>query len=249
MGAILAGSALLTLSFQVADAQERSIKFSGREWIVKDGSRMGPGPNEWSRSCVWVDSDGRLHMKIAQIDGKWRCAEVTSKEKFGFGRIQFQVAGRIDKLDKNVVLGLFTYPTPDVGADGTNEIDIEFARWGRPAAPNGNFTVWPPIKGHKQGAHVFEFALDGEDTTHRIVWQSRSILFQSLNGLRDDDHHEISRFAFQPTDYSDAIPQKPVPLHINLWLFRGNAPSDGKEVEIIIKSVTFTPILSGTETK
>ena len=33
----------------------------------------------------------------------------------GFGRYQFQVAGRLDLLDDNVVLGLFNYPAGDVG--------------------------------------------------------------------------------------------------------------------------------------
>ena len=56
----------------------------------------------------------------------------------GFGRYQFQVIGRIDQLDPNVVLGLFKYPTPDVGPDGTNEIDIEFAQWGRATANNAD---------------------------------------------------------------------------------------------------------------
>jgi hypothetical protein len=40
---------------------------------------------------------------------------------------------------------------------------------------------------------------------------------------------------------SRLIPQKPVPLHLNLWLFQGKPPTDGKEVEVILKSATYTP--------
>jgi hypothetical protein len=43
----------------------------------------------------------------------------------GFGRYQFWIEGRVDRLDPNVVLGLLNYPTPDVGPDATNEIDID----------------------------------------------------------------------------------------------------------------------------
>ena len=39
------------------------------------------------------------------------------------------------------------YPTPDVGPDGTHEIDIEFAKWGVPDAKIGNYTVWPVKRG------------------------------------------------------------------------------------------------------
>jgi len=30
-------------------------------------------------------------------------------------------------------------------------------------------------------------------------------------------------------------------LRINLWLFRGAPPTDGKTVEVIVKRFTFTP--------
>src|SRR5205085_7311202 len=123
-------------------------------------------------------------------EGRWNCAEVTTEERLGFGTYMFHVDGPIDKLDRNVVLGLFPYPTKDVGADGTNEIDIEFARWAIPTAPNGNFTVWPPKKGRKQASHSFEFALTGDKSTHRFLWTSESILFQSLNRHRSDDKSE-----------------------------------------------------------
>ena len=48
----------------------------------------------------------------------------------GFLAALSQVNGRLDQLDDNVTLGLFSYPTGDVGPDGTHEIDLEFARWG-----------------------------------------------------------------------------------------------------------------------
>jgi hypothetical protein len=50
---------------------------------------------------------------------------------------QFWVFGRIDKLDPNVVFGLFGYPIANVEPDGTHEIDIEFAKWGASQAPIG----------------------------------------------------------------------------------------------------------------
>ena len=52
-------------------AEPAKLKFSGLEWTVKHGPKMGPGPNAWDRRNVWVDDEGRLHLKMAQCDGKW----------------------------------------------------------------------------------------------------------------------------------------------------------------------------------
>ena len=76
-------------------------------------------------------------------EGKWYCAEVFSNDKLGFGRYEWYVIGRVDKLDKNVVLGLFPY----LGPAGRNEIDIEMAARGKANNDRGNFTVWPAKKG------------------------------------------------------------------------------------------------------
>ena len=39
-------------------------------------------------------------MKISQRDGKWSCAEVTMRKQLGFGRYEFEISGRLDKLDR-----------------------------------------------------------------------------------------------------------------------------------------------------
>jgi hypothetical protein len=87
---------------------ERIIQFSGYDWVVRDGSLSGPGPNTWNRSNVWMDENGDLHLKISRTESGWTCAEVTTIERLGFGIYQFQVIGPIDQLDANVVFGMFT---------------------------------------------------------------------------------------------------------------------------------------------
>ena len=116
-------SLLLLLTIPVSSQE---IQFGGFTWSVRSG-RGGPGPNQWSENNVWLDSATNLHLKISQRDGKWTCAEVTTRQQLGFGLYEFQIASRLDDFDDNVVLGLFNYPTGDVGPDGTHEIDIEFA--------------------------------------------------------------------------------------------------------------------------
>ena len=218
------------------------IQFSGYEWEIRDSGLSGPGPNLWDRKNVWLDENGDLHLRITHAADGWHCAEVTMTQRLGFGTYQFQVSGRIDQLDRNVVLGLFNYPTEDVGPDATNEIDIEFARWGDPNADNGGYTIWPAQPGRSQNSKTFTFALSGDYTTHRFMWQSDHIFFQSLHGHREDDENLIADWQYEPQNPAQYISQQPMPVHINLWLFQGQAPADGQEVEIVIHRFTFTPL-------
>src|SRR5947208_323805 len=158
---ILKPKCLLTVLFLAlaCSVQAKNIEFAGYTWTVRSG-RGGPGPNAWDENNVWLDASGTLHLKISQHDGQWSCAEVTMQERLGFGRYEFQIKGPIDRLDDNVVLGLFNYPTRDVGPGATHEIDIEFARWGAATNPIGNYTVWPVDIGLKQQSKSFPFTLE-----------------------------------------------------------------------------------------
>jgi hypothetical protein len=220
--------------------QARDIQFGGYTWTVRSG-RGGPGPNVWDTNNVRLDAATNLHLKISQRGGNWFCAEVTMRSRLGFGRYQFQTAGRLDRLDDNVVLGLFNYPTGDVGPDGTHEIDIEFARWGEARNPMGNFTVWPTENGRRQVTQSFPFTLTGDQMTHRFAWSPSRVLFQSLQGQRDDDGEELRRWIYSPQEPTRSISQQPMPVHINLWLFKGRPPKNRQEVEVIIRGFKFTP--------
>lgn len=162
-------------------------------------------------------------------------------DRLGFGRYQFWLSGRLDKLDPNVVLGLFNYPTRDVGPDGTHEIDVEFAQWGKPNAPNGNYTVWPAEPGLNSVHKRFPVELDGDATTQRFTWASTSVLFQSLYGHRDDDTGQFATWLYRPQDPASYIGDQPMPVKINLWLFKGRPPLNAQQVEFVVRSFEFTP--------
>jgi hypothetical protein len=223
-----------------ASSEAKTIYFAGYNWTAKSGAHTGPGPNSWDENNVWVDQDGYLHLTLTNRDGQWYCSEVSMADRLGFGRYQFWVTGRIDRLDPNLVFGLFNYPTQDVGPDGTHEIDIEFARWGRPQAPIGNYTVWPVQKGLNSGHKPFPVELNGDDTTQRFTWGPTSVIFQSLLGHRDDDLGQFANWLYQPRDPASYIGDKPLPVQINLWLFKGQPPNNGQQVELAIRAFKFT---------
>ena len=57
-----------------------TIHFSGHEWEVTDGLGA-PHASDWSKQNVWVDDQGRLHLKLTFKDGKWRGAQIMTKQK------------------------------------------------------------------------------------------------------------------------------------------------------------------------
>lgn len=227
-------------------AWSKTIRFSGFDWEVRGAGKGGPGPNQWDDANVWVDEKGRLHLKISQVDGEWRCAELQTKQRLGFGKYRFQVTGRLDNFDPNLVLGLFTYPTRDVGGDATNEIDIEFAKWGRADADNMDYVVYP-ASGKRQtpgDSFTAKFTPEDKATTHEFDWSEKGVRFRSLTGHGDGNPdgksktREILKWEYTPAD-ARLIPHQPCPVHLNLWLFRGRAPADSRPVEIIIDRFTY----------
>ncbi len=206
----------------------KTIAFAGQEWTVRSGSG-GPGPNQWSDSAesVWVDKRG-LHLKVRKIAGVWHCAEVTSVLPAKHGMHRFYVDSRIDHLDKNVVASPFLYQ------DDSHEVDIEFSRWQRSSGNNTQYVVQPYAA--QGNIHRFEAKRPGRQTTHYFDWKSDSIHFKSFRGHDAEPRKE--RCVIQEWTYTgrDTPPEsEAMRIHINVWLVKGQAPSDGKEVEFIVK--------------
>lgn len=211
----------------------KKIHFSGYYWYVKAGF-YGPGPNYWSDSAesVWLDNEGKLHLKIRKIDGKWYCAEVYSENLTGYGDHRFLIEGAVDQLDKNVVLGLFTY------MDDTHEIDIEYSKWGDPNHQKpGSFTVQPySISGNSRS---FEVKLKTLQTTQLFNWQPNFIHFSSYQGHHQELLPSPDLLIHQWLYFGSSIPKDVHKLrtHINFWLVNGNAPIDERNLEIVIHRV------------
>ncbi len=87
---------------------------------------------------------------------------------------------------------------------------------------------------------VFPFTFTDDQTTHWFVWSREGVQFRSLQGHQDDGGAEIAGWIYRPDEPARRISQKPMPIHINLWLFKGTAPKNGREVEVNIHHFKFT---------
>jgi hypothetical protein len=218
----------------------RSIRFAGHNWSVKTGDGLGPGPNNFSDSAdnVWVDDNGALHLKISTINGRWYCSEIISDESFGYGTYVFTIADRVDTLDENIVLGLFTW---DTWAPQYNyrEIDFEFSRWQHSANDNSQYVIQPWDTAGNLSRFNIDYAGQGHDTTHVMTWRPEGISFKSYYGdfaLAPSPENVIRDWYYTG---SDNPPPGGENVRINLWLISGLAPTDGAESEIILSDFEF----------
>lgn len=226
--AALLGGSLVTAS-SAAHAQ-RTISFSGYTWKVKaDEHRMGPGPNFFSdsRDNVWVDRQGRLHLRIVRANGRWNCAEVANLTHLGYGTYTWTTQGDLSRLDRNAVLGLFTWS--DDPAYAHREIDIEYAQWG---------DLWPRVHGLftvQNGTMPSPYQRDfhfipAVESVHSFTWRPGRVDFRATSGGRT-------------VRWSTSGPHVPVPgdelTAMNLWLLEGRAPLRNQHV--IISDFRFRP--------
>lgn len=210
---------------------ERVIRFSGYEWRVKASiSPVGPGPNYFSDASesVWIDRNGWLHLKAREEAGRWLAAEVVLADSLGFGEYVFEVDGAAADIDRNAVLGLFTWS--DEMAFAHREIDIEVSRWGDPAGLNGQCVVQPY---HVPGA-VVRFDLPAGETMLdlRFAWSRDSVQCTAATPERPDlfEHR-----------FTHGIPQAGgETARINLWLAAGRPPASRVPVEVIVKRFAFS---------
>lgn len=210
----------------------RSVTFAGSSWAVKASAGLvGPGPNVFSDSPenVWVDSAGRLHLRITYRDGRWLAAEVILAHSLGYGTYRFDVESSTGQLDANVVLGMFTWS--DRAAYNHREIDVELARWGDAAsATNAQYVVQP----YDRPGNIVRFQQPAEGaTSHQFAWTSKAVSFLSSTATGDT----IASWKYTGRGVPKAGDER---ARINLWLHGGAPPTDGNEVEVVLSNFTFT---------
>lgn len=243
---VLSGAALIPDDLPVLTGQKhyrnpadchRIIEFSGYRWYVKTSGSgtLGPGSCYFSDSeqNISVDDNGYLHLQISNNGSHWDCSEIICLDEMGYGTYAYELASDPSVLDKNVVLGLYTWADDAVNGQ---EIDIEFSRWGDSHNENGQFVVQPwDSDGH---LHRFEFPAANEPSIHRFRWQNEIVSFQSYVNTQE---WPAQSSIVSDWTYSGETPA-PGQVHprINLWLFNNQPPSDGQPQELIIKSFEFS---------
>ena len=216
---------------------QRTLQFSGYTWGVKASpSPVGPGLNNFSdlSSDVFVDTSGKLHLRFVQRAGTWYCTEIVNTQSLGYGTYSFVLDWAVNQLDPNMVLGLFTWD--DLAPQyNYREIDIEFSRWGDPNGVNSQYVIQPYSQ--TGNLHRFPTLLQGSLSTHLLEWRKDGIHFLSYQGGPANPGDQIQAWTYSG---ADSPPPGAENTRLNLWLMNGSAPSDGREVEVVVELFTST---------
>jgi hypothetical protein len=219
----------------------------------KDGTALipvGPGPNVFSSSNISVANDG-MHLKIINNNGVWSSSEIVTDRCYKYGSFRFVVSPKladgttIDKLDPNIVLGLFTYPEAKSGEgelDGLHEIDIELANF-ELGGYNLNYSAYPASESDRTIKSIstkpLKFTLLDSTTpvVFTINWTATKITYSATQNYKS-----IGEWFCGPNEVNKcSISSRPQPIHINFWLKGGQAPLNQKNAEVIINSFNYSP--------
>jgi len=223
----------------------RTVTFGGYDWHVKHGDLLGPGPNYFSDSndSIWVDKDGHLHMTIIKRADKWFCTEIINSKSLGYGSYIFTIKSRVDKLDQNTILGMFTW---DSYAPEHNyrEIDFEFGKWQKPGNKNSQFVIQPWNTEGNTYRYDIKYDIFTETTTHIMTWTPKGIYFKSYYGQYSKNPSVKNMIQTWEYTGKDNPPPGGENIRINLWLVWGEYPTDGKNVEVVIEDFKYIPKLT-----
>ena len=185
-----------------------------------------------SSRSVWVDGQDRLNLKLRRIKGQWHCAEVYSAKSLGYGRYIFYLDSRIDNLDSNVTIGLFVH------AGDTQEIDIEFSKWGQERKYSYHqFVLQPRV--NKDNIKRSDWRIRIPESTHGFVWMPHTVSFASYVGHNLRIRKPIKAWEYQGPNNPDPSTEK---VHINLWLYQGKPPTDKNEPVLVVSRFRFEPL-------
>jgi hypothetical protein len=225
---------------RASDLVERNpftVQFSGYTWVQRNSPYPGgPGSNCFSPDHAFVDGQGQLHLTLATSS----CGgEVWLARSLGYGEYRIHTIGRVDELDPQAVLGMFTWD-PD-SQPNQRELDVELSRWGVAGDPlNAQFVLQP----FDQSGHRDRFPVtltDGaSELTFLMRWEPGVVTFSAHHG-----HH----FGVPPQAslihekvFTSGVPEPGRErFRFNLWRFCGSSCSLSQDQEAVVTYFGFVP--------
>ena len=215
---------------------EEGFVFGTNEWFIRTGPNPGgAGPNYWGSGKESVEVvDNKLHLRIAQVNGRWTSAEVMTPIPDGKRGAVIMITSPTHDLDPRLVIGMFAY------RDDHNELDVEISRFGSPASLyNAQYAVHSPRGGVEKYPFSITHSPESPATMHTITWGPRVSPGVGL-GIEPISFASDGIGVRESWDYAGAaVNLQRAWLHINVWLYEGKAPANGQPIDVEIGSIRF----------
>jgi hypothetical protein len=211
----------------------KTLQFAGYEWKVRDTpSERGGWSYRYDPQNAWTDDAGALHLRIAEGEGGWTCAEVILTRSLGYGTYSFVVRD-VSQLAPHVVLGLFTWDDT-AGDHRFREMDFEIGRWGDAANANAQFVVQP----YFVPANVRRFEAPAGVLIHTLRWELGRATFRTAKGAKPAP-------GVRPVAEHVFTSGVPVPgnetIRLNLYIFGRPPASFPRPMEVVVEAFEYLP--------
>ncbi len=208
----------------------KMLQFSGYEWRVRNAPSNRGGENLYDPGNAWVDASGALHLRIARVDDKWTCAEVSLNRSMGYGTYSFTVRDT-SQLELPVAFVMFTFDY--AGADQNyREVNIEISRWGDPASHNAQYVIQP----YYVPTNVARFTAPAGVLTHSFRWEPGRVSFRTVRGVG------AGARAVAEQVFTSGIPSPGIEAtRMALYIFRSSKLPLRNGAEVVIEKFEYLP--------
>jgi hypothetical protein len=211
----------------------KTLNFSGYEWTTSTGPIFHAGSrNFFDPANVWVDKNGKLHLRISGSPGQWSAAEVKLNASLGYGTYRFQVEDTTH-LEPSAVLTLITWDGVGTERD-RRELDVELSRWGFVDNTNVHYVVQP----YYIPANFVRFRVPAGVFTHSFHWEPGQVTFSTMTNSGDAPGDRL----INQHVFTSGIPSPAgQTVRISLYVFvRGQVPLQ-HENEVVIDKFEYLP--------
>lgn len=215
------------------------LTWSGFAWTVMPNGAQGPENVRLTNSsnAVYVDSRGRLHLNIIQLQGSWHSVELRTQYPVTYGQYRLIIDTATGRFSDRTVFGMFAYRPH--AKKYTNEIDVENSRFPRYLPPpfNAQFAVQPYTSAHHE--HHYQIKPSYSPLFEQFTWYPPSnnkgtVAFETRVGATSHSPL-LTRWKY----YGESDPvDRSVYLYLTLWLNHGLPPQHGTH-SIILRSLKY----------
>jgi len=212
--------------------QEKTITFSGYDWLVRQLPNDRRGMNDYDARNVWVDRDGHLHLLLSERDGRWTSADVRLTRSLGYGTYAFDVRDT-SHIDPSAAFSMYTFDP--LGSDQNfRELTIDVSRWGEPGNLDGQFVVQPETV----PANVLRFAVPAGLVTHSFRWEPGRVAFKTVRRGGSPGGDKVAAERLFTARVPTAGAERP---QLTLLYDRSAARPPAQPVEVVVEKFVFLP--------
>lgn len=208
----------------------KTLTFSGYEWQVVQTRIDRHGPNDCDARNAWVDTEGHLHLLLANREGRWTSAALALDRPLGYGTYAFTVRETAN-LDPAAALSMYTWD--DRGDQTHRELNVSISTWGDRRNKNAQYV----LQFEHVAENVYRFTAPAGRLTHTFRWEPGKAIFSTVRGSDVGAGGPVARQQF-----TAGVPAPgAATVRLNLISVNESSNPPARTVEVVIEKFVYLP--------